>query len=377
MFSFWEHSAFLDRIDVVVLGAGIVGMNAALSLRERYPDARVVILERGFLPTGASTKNAGFACFGSASELLDNLQTEPLDKVLELVALRYEGLTRLRARTGEKQIGFIQNGNYELFTHTDMHSFEACVQALPQLNQYLAPITKQAQTFEIQPEKIQTFGLTGVEQLIWNKSEGELHTGKLIRRLQALCAEQKIEIWNGVEVAHIEDAGVGVSLRLNDASKSELKAQKLLVCTNAFAKQLLPNLDVIPARNQVIVTEPIPNFKLQGCFHYDKGYVYFRNIEGRLLIGGARNLDFEAETSWDFALTEPIQTRLETIISTHILADQPFPKIDYRWAGIMGMGAEKRPIVEKISKHIAVAVRMSGMGVAIGALVGEMGAKLL
>ena len=65
----------------------------------------------------------------------------------------------------------------------------------------------------------------------------------------------------------------------------------LIVCTNAFTKQLIPELDVIPFRNQVLITKKIQDLKLKGCFHYNKGYVYFRNVGNRILLGGFRNLD--------------------------------------------------------------------------------------
>ena len=64
MLSYWEKQSLL-QYDHIVLGSGIVGLSAAISLKERQPQARVLVLERALLPTGASTKNAGFACIGS------------------------------------------------------------------------------------------------------------------------------------------------------------------------------------------------------------------------------------------------------------------------------------------------------------------------
>ena len=69
--SFWERDSFFNDIDVVIIGSGIVGLSTALSLRERDATLRIAIIERGAMPTGASTRNAGFACFGSITELLD------------------------------------------------------------------------------------------------------------------------------------------------------------------------------------------------------------------------------------------------------------------------------------------------------------------
>jgi hypothetical protein len=54
-------------------------------------------------------------------------------------------------------------------------------------------------------------------------------------------------------------------------------------------------------------TEPIDNLDVRGTFHLDCGYYYFRNIGDRILLGGGRNLDFETETTTEFAQTEIIQ----------------------------------------------------------------------
>jgi gamma-glutamylputrescine oxidase len=75
--SYWEIDQYYKTFDVVIVGSGIVGLSAAISIREKQKNASVLILEKGFLPSGASTKNAGFACFGSPSELLDDLSKMP------------------------------------------------------------------------------------------------------------------------------------------------------------------------------------------------------------------------------------------------------------------------------------------------------------
>jgi len=72
--SYWEYKTWFDNIDFAVIGSGIVGLNCALALRKKHPRSKIVIFERGMLPSGASTKNAGFACFGSLSEILSDLQ---------------------------------------------------------------------------------------------------------------------------------------------------------------------------------------------------------------------------------------------------------------------------------------------------------------
>jgi glycine/D-amino acid oxidase-like deaminating enzyme len=93
------------------------------------------------------------------------------------------------------------------------------------------------------------------------------------------------------------------------------------------------------------------------------------------LFGGGRNLDFKGETTTDFAITKRIQDQLEKLLKEVILPDTPF-EIEHRWAGIMGVGKEKKPIIQAVSKNVIAAVRMGGMGVAIGSLVGKKAAEL-
>ena len=113
--SYWEQTTFFENIDVIVIGSGIVGLTTAIELKTKSPKLKVVVLEKGSLPSGASTKNAGFACFGSISELTDDLEQLGLNDLLKLVEMRWKGLQRLRKRIGDKALGFKAFGGYELF----------------------------------------------------------------------------------------------------------------------------------------------------------------------------------------------------------------------------------------------------------------------
>ncbi len=64
---------------------------------------------------------------------------------------------------------------------------------------------------------------------------------------------------------------------------------------------MISDLELMPVRSQILLTEPIENLKLKGTFHYDEGYIYFRN---RILLGGARNLDFQTEETTELETTE-------------------------------------------------------------------------
>lgn len=369
--SFWEKVTLLENIDFLIVGSGIVGSACALELRRRNPDAKIVILERSYLPLGASTKNAGFACFGSVTELLDDLENVSEESVWNTVKLRYEGLERLLQRFSKEDLNYENCGSYDLITEEE--DLAVYHPKLDYLNRQIEFITGQKNCYSLEKNVNGKFGFKSFQGGYFNRLEGAIDTGKLLLATQKDLAKSGIIILNGIEVLHIHSDQSEVILETNFG---EIRARKAGITINGFAKKLLPQLAVEPARAQVLVTSEIKNLMVKGTFHLDKGYYYFRNVGNRILFGGGRNLDFTAENTFDLNQTDLIQNALEKLLREQIIPDTKF-SIDYRWSGTMGIGTEKGPIIEKIGQNTAVGVRLGGMGVAIGSLIGERLAQIL
>lgn len=372
--SYWERETFFKPIDVAVIGSGIVGLAAAIHLKTLDPKLRVAIIERGPLPIGASTRNAGFACFGSMTELLDDQTRMSEDKMLNLVEKRWRGLQRLRALVGDDNLEFKQLGGYEMFTEDEEEVFQQCAEQIPDFNRKIGAITGYPEVYRVVDERLTGFGFRRVRHLILNQPEGQVHTGKMMAALLKKAHDKDIKIFNGITIKHLKDTGEGVELETEFGWA--LRIPKVLVAVNGFAKRLLAGADTTPARNQVLITHPIPGLKVAGCFHYDRGYFYFRNIDGRILLGGGRHLAQDEEKTDEFGTTELIRSALVQLLNTVICPEQK-PEVDTWWSGILGLGPEKKPIIEKVSPNVVVSVRLSGMGVAIGTLVGQEGAEML
>lgn len=369
--SYWELKHYFTNVDLIVIGSGIVGLNTAYYYKKNNPKAKVLVLEKGILPAGASTKNAGFACFGSPTELLSDLKKMPEETVWETVQMRWNGLKLLRKNLGDKNISFKQNGGYELFNEKKL--FEDCNESLFYLNKQARIYIGKKNVYSSSNSSIKSFGFKNIKGIILNKEEGQIDTSKTFNALLQLIQKENISILNNIEISKIIDSKQCVELQSN---LGVFKAKKVVVAVNGFAKELLNINDVEPARAQVLITKPIANLKLKGTFHYDEGFYYFRNIDNRILFGGGRNLDFKGENTSKIDVTKKIQNQLENLLKTVIIPNQKFT-IEHRWAGIMGVGNEKKPIIKHYSPNVVCAVRMGGMGVAIGSLVGKEAAKLI
>lgn len=367
--SYWEIKNWFTSVDFTIVGSGIVGLHCALQLRERFPESKILILEKGILPQGASTKNAGFACFGSLSEIIDDLKSHSEEEVIQLVQKRWNGLQLLRKRLGDAALDFKPYGGYELFLKDDDATYMECLQKLPFLNDLLRPLFRS----DVFSKEIDRFAFENIkEYTVFNPFEAQIDTGTMMQALLKEAISKDILILNQAEVTSFTDKNSSVELVVNDFTFS---TNKLLFATNGFAGSLTNNA-VKPARAQVLITEPIPNLDIKGTFHLDKGYYYFRNFEDRILLGGGRNLDFEGETTTDLSQTEKIQNKLEDLLKNVILPNQEY-KIAHRWSGIMGIGSHKNPIVSQLSENVYCGVRLGGMGVAIGSLIGKELADLI
>jgi gamma-glutamylputrescine oxidase len=394
--SVWEQSTYFAPKDLVIVGCGFVGLWTAYEAIQKNPKLNITILERGTIPSGASTRNAGFSCFGSVSELIYDVQLMGEANMLETVKMRYDGLQRIQKVFKASEIDYKQWGGYELFEAQKNKNAKNNKTKKPvgydvskldsdiaYLNKVLAPVLKTPKKngkylpiYTNATKDIKKLGFQGIEALAFNQLEGQLNSAKLVLALQKAVQAKGVQILFNTEVKKFNSHSKGVTIHTN--LEAPLESKQFLVCTNGFAQQLIPSLDVVPARGQVFVTEPIPNLKFKGCYHFDEGYYYFRNLGNRLLLGGARNADFKNEKTFSLETSSKIQKVLEQFMMERILPKgSKKPKIELRWSGTMGMGKIKKPIIQALQPNVYCAVRMSGMGVAIAPIVAKKVVQLM
>ena len=372
MFSYWETKHFF-KYDLIVVGSGFVGLSTAIHFKKKNPKASVLILEKGVFPTGASTKNAGFACFGSLTEILDDFWQMTQDEVVALVERRYKGINSIRKKFGDKALGYQHNNGYELL---EEHQLAQTAQ-IEAINKLLKGVFK-SDVFSVVRKKDRFGFADSVHSLVKNKFEGELDPGKYMNALWDLAQSQGIKILTGVSVFEIQK-NEGVVMAEDGAGERvfEFSASQIAICTNAFTDKLWKESAVEPGRGLILLSKPL-DFKIpwKGAFHMDKGYVYFRQVEGRLLLGGARNMDKEGENSLSFEVNPKIKSHLQSLASEIIFPGKVI-EWETEWTGIMAFGTKKSPLVQKVGQKSAAAVRLGGMGVAIGWQVGKELATLL
>ena len=368
MLSYWEKTT-LRHFDLVVVGGGIVGHFTALFYAQKNPTHRVAILERGLFPSGASTKNAGFACFGSISELEHDVASIGKEATAALVMKRYNGLKLLRETLGDEAIDYREVGGYEM-------CFEPPKQErIDFYNDLLEPHLG-ARPYTVEPPEGCGFS-TKVTHLIKNALEGTVDTGKMMAALQQKVAQAGVLTFTQSSVKELEESKVGKVIKVQTPDGLvAFFARQVALCTNAFSRKFLADEELEPGRGLVLVSKPHPAFHWEGSFHYHDGYNYFRTIDGRLLLGGGRHLDKSGETTLESGVNSTIEKALKEDIAS-LIAPGVAVEVDYMWSGVMAFGSSKQPVIKRIDNHLVAGVRLGGMGVAIGARVGQGLAALI
>jgi glycine/D-amino acid oxidase-like deaminating enzyme len=362
-YSYWETEHLLAKIDYLIVGMGLVGLQTAINLKEAEPKAKVVVIDRHAWGLGASTRNAGFACFANVSEILDDLQNDSVENVYGTIKKRYKGLKNLRMKFGDVNLGYEEKGSIEIFTKENKTYLHNGIDSLQGINTILYN--------ELGLDNVFTYKsnnpLPNVTGTIHNAFEGQLNTGKMYDAIYSYAQNLDIKLYGGIKVTSWSKE---TKIEVQTSDNLTIKASNLILCTNAFTSKLLDE-DITPCRGQVIVSEQVDNLPCEGTYMYDQGYYYWRDIDNRILLGGARNKDVLGEMSFEIDSNEIIVAELKRFMNEQIFGREV--AIDHQWSGIMGMGKDhiKAPIVKEVESNIYMAARLGGMGVALSANVAE------
>jgi glycine/D-amino acid oxidase-like deaminating enzyme len=373
MQSFWEKTSFYATVDVAIIGGGLMGLWTAIELKKQSPHISIAIVERNSTPLGASTRNAGFACFGSLTELLADESSMGSNAMLEIVEMRYKGIEKIKSYFNADQIDLDECGGYEALSSIDWAN--QLNDKIAYINQLLAPIINKQACFSNATHQLQQLGLKNFDHLVFNPLEAGIHSGKLVSALTTLAINKGIRILNGMEITSWEK--LNEKILISSKNNQSITATQILFCTNGFTNDLLPELNIVPARGQIILTAPIHGLLTKGTFHFDEGFYYWRNIGNRILLGGARNSDFSNEATTSLEGSELIRNKLVEFLQHHLQTAVPIT-IEQSWSGIMGFTQNKLPLFQRVNSNVSAAIACNGMGVALTPIFAEkVAAQLL
>jgi gamma-glutamylputrescine oxidase len=344
-----EPRPALDRgttADVVVIGAGIAGIATAYWLARA--GARPLVLEARTVAEAASGRNAGFLLAGVAENFVTATrrygETNAL-RIWRFTRRNQELVRELVARHGI-DCDLAWNGSAQVAgDEAEWAEVKASAERL----------AREGVRVRVVPE----------ERSAIYEDDGELHPVRYVRGLARAAETAGATIHERTRVTAVQGGAVATD-------HGRVNAGAIVVCVNAYARHLVP-LRIRPVRGQMLATASLarPVFPRPAYAH--RGYRYWRQrADGRILVGGWRDLAPDVEVGEEERTTPPIQSALDAFVR----AQAPEAVVTHRWAGTMGFSHDALPYAGRLRGGVFVLAGFTGHGMAFATAASGLVAEL-
>ncbi len=310
-----------ERADVCIVGGGISGVAALHWCRERDLDA--ILLERRHLAAGASGRNAGFLLAGVAENYARAATAHGRELATAVWQFTRENHRLVRSLIGTAEAGYARRGSWTL-----------------------AASAAEAESLEEAATLLAEDGLPGRWTRDLPEHPAHLHAGLFtpddgeldpVRLVAAIAAPHRSRVFEGVKVTGLTPGGAEVMVR---HGQGEVRAQRVIIATNAHAAELVAAIPIAPVRAQMLATAPERGTTIGPPAYAEWGYRYWRQLpDGRVLVGGMRHRARAQEVGIVSLPTATIQTLLDGELRD-LGVTAP---VGNRWAGIMGFSPDGLP----------------------------------
>ena len=276
--------------DVCVVGGGIAGCSAALSLSER--GYRVVLLEAQRIGWGASGRSGGQAIFGTAAEQADLEQWIGFDDARKVWDISLAGMTLLRQRIEHHRIDcdWVSGQMFAAIKARQLHALQRWQSELAEKYDYR--LTRLVPRDELR-------SLVATERYVgalFDPTCGHLHPLRYTLGLATAAMRAGAQVHEHTRVVGFERINGKLRVRSGQAS---VECSQLLLAGNAWLGALVPPLQrkLMSIASYVIATEPLGEHRARQLISNnaaicDTNWIldYFRrSSDHRLLFGGRVN----------------------------------------------------------------------------------------
>ncbi len=382
-----------DRADVVIIGAGLTGAAAAYSLRNK--SGQIVVLEKGDPCGEASGRNGG------------NFELLPENSIGNYEGLAPGRFAYMRKRypsvpleiiraVSERQASLVLGlalRNRELLKDTILSERIACdFSPRGWLHIAASEVEEQAicdevslaaqhgQRIEIWSRK-KIRGEFGIEAPFLGRfipGDGTYHPFKFV------CGELQAALNSGVLLyARTKVNGIefGDDGHVVATDRGNILARRVIVATNAFTRELFPELaDIEPYQSQILVTDQVRDRVRGRIVTSDIGPAFFNQpregaADGRapLLMGGGA----------DRPMTNPSSRRRSPVVHSKLMEirDAFYPELSGlppsgEWIGPMAFTPDGLPCIGFLRPGLVVVAGYNGYGGSYATIAGHLAAQM-
>lgn len=358
--SHWQRSHSFTvpdtQTDVLIVGAGYVGLSTAWWMTENNPGVKVTVIERSRPGAGASGRNAGFLTKGSA--------------------FFYQGLTEKWGKQAALDIFRYAETSLELVNQQilksspEIKSEKTSSLTLTRKKSELEKLSSDF-GFEWSPEIPGQLSAT-YEGAFKSEAEYKINPMELINSLKKSLEARKVQIIESSGAYELFPDGVRTVM-------NTIRCKKVILAINGYASEFHRSFAplIIANRAQMLAIETEEEFDAPSLFYDPAERVYWRKAgEKAILIGGKRLLDEKNETGNFEKISPLIQNGLEDYVKNVLKLNY---KVISRWSGIMGFTEHELPLLTEVAAPLPTwfVGGFSGHGMGLGFHAGKEMSELV
>ena len=355
------------RCDVVIVGAGLAGLSAALELRERGLD--VVVLEAREIGWGASGRNGGQAIHGLACGQ-DVIEGQlGLDSARKIWDMSIEALDILRERIAKYGIECDWRDGYLGVATSPRKGAELTAWADDIESRYGYPVTR------IAPADVMRWVASPrYHSAIHDPRSGHLHPLKYVLGLARAAAAAGVRLFEHTEVTALRQDG-GVTLTTSGGS---VQAAQALLAGNVYLQNIAPALEsrIMPVGTYIVCSEALDPALADSLIPTrsavcDTDFVldYYRTTnDHRMLFGGRVSYSTKTPANLQESMRKRMVDTFPQLSAT---------KIQYAWGGFVDITMNRAPDFGRIGANVYYLQGFSGHGLALTGLAGRIVAEAM
>jgi glycine/D-amino acid oxidase-like deaminating enzyme len=368
--------------DVVIVGAGFIGLWTAYCLARAEPTLEIVVLEAEIAGFGAAGRNAGFVSAGIAGKAQAYLGRGGWDGVQRAERAMIEGIDHVGEVVADEGIecGWTKGGSLRIATsHAQLERVRAGVASRRERG--LGESDLQLLGAEDVASRVRVSGVVGGA---YTPHCARVHPGRLVRGLAEACERRGVQIFERSRVRSIEPRQV----RCDALHAATVRAPIVVQATEAFTVDLPgQHRDYLPVFSHMLATEPL-DARTWSAIGWERCetvadqrhlFTYAqRTADGRIAIGG--------RGAW-YRMGSAIRASDERPPGVHAALEHTlrawFPAaanaaITHRWGGVFAVPRDWSMSIElDRATGLARAGGLAGHGLVASSLCGRTLADLI
>lgn len=367
--------------DVVVIGSGMTGCSVAKGLLEGDPNLKVTVLEARGLSSGASSRNGGHIVSPTFGDFPNLVEMFGAKSAIDLAEFTLNNVDRTFEAVEEFSGSSLKEDSEirrteKVLGYTDQESFDNFQKALDVWNREMPSQRRDLYKPIGAQEAKEKYGLQNVAgaaighgAAVWPY---RLWTGIWSLLLEKYRDRLTIETYTPVFGVKDGQDSDGKSQYIVATAKGDVRASKVVYCTNGFTGHLLPKLrgKLFPLRGTMSAQDLGPSFPNRGANRSwsfmsqsiedpvsgtsNAGLYYLTQNpkSGYMFLGGEHD-KIENILCSDDSKVSPVSGKKITEVLPNVFEGiESAPELKSLWSGIMGFTRDGVPLIGKLPEAV-------------------------